>query len=330
MRLPPSAKQMATVPTASPQTRMASGAYTPTLAASTAGSAKMPAPIVWLMMLAASAAGPTARTNPASRWLWRKWAPRPPVLLIRSDRRGSFSITGRDGRVALACQALPLRRCRSGAGCCRPRAQRTGAAADAESAAAHHLQELRAKAELGHEAVDFGLARRQLDDEALDGRVEHAAAAAHHLSAHGVGVCGVDAQLQQHEFPLQMLAAGHVQHVHHVHELVQLVGDLLNDEVRALRDQRQARDGGIVGGGNRERFDVVAARGEQTRDAREGARLVLQQNRNDVTHEKPRKMICARRRSRHENKGSEAARLGNPFASFARAPAADELNKARP
>jgi len=66
---------MATAPMASPQARIASGAYTPTLAASTAGTAKMPAPIVWLMMLAASAAGPTARTNPASRSLWRKYPP---------------------------------------------------------------------------------------------------------------------------------------------------------------------------------------------------------------------------------------------------------------
>src|SRR6201996_2904628 len=70
-RLPPSAKQIATAPTANPQVRKASGAYGPTHAARAPGTAKMPAPTIMLTMLAAKAQGPTARTNPISRWFSR-------------------------------------------------------------------------------------------------------------------------------------------------------------------------------------------------------------------------------------------------------------------
>src|SRR5580658_7984545 len=71
MRLPPSAKQIATDPTASAHKRMTSGAYEPLLAASAAGTTKIEAPTTIPMMLAARPQGPTARTSPASRWLVR-------------------------------------------------------------------------------------------------------------------------------------------------------------------------------------------------------------------------------------------------------------------
>ena len=67
MRLPPSAKQMATEPMAIAQATKARGAYGPMLAASAAGTAKMPAPTTMLMMLAVSPQVPTARTSPLSR-----------------------------------------------------------------------------------------------------------------------------------------------------------------------------------------------------------------------------------------------------------------------
>src|SRR5689334_12240076 len=62
---------MATAPTANPQGRNARGAYGPTHAARAAGTAKMPAPTIMLTMPAAKAQGPTARTNPISRWFCR-------------------------------------------------------------------------------------------------------------------------------------------------------------------------------------------------------------------------------------------------------------------
>jgi len=68
------------------------------------------------------------------------------------------------------------------------------------------------------------------------------------------------------------------------YQLVELAGDLLDDLIGPRGDQRQARYRGVVGRRHRQRFDVVAARGEQPGDAREGAGFVLQQDRDDVAH----------------------------------------------
>jgi len=165
---------------------------------------------------------------------------------------------------------------------------------------AHDFQELRALREIRHEGVDLGLARGQLDDESLDRRIEDPPAAANHLSAHGIGLSRGHAQLEQHQFALEVLAAGHVQHLHDVHELVQLVDDLLDDQVRALGHQSQSRDCRVIGGGDRERLDVVAAGGEQPCDACQRAGFVLQEDGDDMTHEKAGKMRVRTRRSAAE------------------------------
>src|SRR5437764_112662 len=178
----------------------------------------------------------------------------------------------------------------------RPCAQRPGTAADAERAAAHHLEELRAPAELGDEAVDFGLARSELDDEAVGRRIEHAPAAAYHVPTHGIGVRGIDLEPQQHELALEMLAARHVEHAHDIDELVELIDDLLDDLIGPLRDQRQSGYRRIVGRSDRQRLDVVAAGGEQTGDPGQGAGFVLQKDGDDVAH--------AERVADSQNKGS--------------------------
>jgi len=69
MRLPPSAKQIATEPTAIAQTKWRSGAYGPMFAASAAGTTNYEAPTTIPMVLAARPHGPTARISPASRRL---------------------------------------------------------------------------------------------------------------------------------------------------------------------------------------------------------------------------------------------------------------------
>jgi hypothetical protein len=70
----------------------------------------------------------------------------------------------------------------------------------------------------------------------------------------------LDLQLDEHQFAGEMIAAGHVLDRHHVDQLQQLCVDLRNDCVRAGGDQRDAGYGGIVGGSDRQRLDVVAAR----------------------------------------------------------------------
>ena len=54
-----------------------------------------------------------------------------------------------------------------------------------------------------------------------------------------------------------------------------------DDGVRADGDQRHARYGGVVGGCDRQRLDVVAAAGYEAGDARERARFVLQEYRDE-------------------------------------------------
>ena len=61
-----------------------------------------------------------------------------------------------------------------------------GHCADTQGTAAHHFHQFRAAAQIGDEAVDFGLTCRQFDDEAVRGRVQYPPTPAHHLAAHGI------------------------------------------------------------------------------------------------------------------------------------------------
>src|ERR1700728_3265786 len=138
--------------------------------------------------------------------------------------------------------------------------------------------------QFAHEAVDFGFAAQQLDDEALARRVEHPPAGARHVAAHGVATRRLDAQFQQYQFALDVFAARHVLDAHHVDQLLQLVGDLQHHGFRTAGHQRQARHRRVIGRGDRQRFDVVAAAGKHASNARQRAGLVLQQDANDVSH----------------------------------------------
>ena len=53
-------------------------------------------------------------------------------------------------------------------------------------------------------------------------------------------------------------------------------------------DDRHARHRRVLGRRDGQRLDVVAARGEEARDARQRARLVLHEDREDVAHGRPR------------------------------------------
>jgi len=69
---------------------------------------------------------------------------------------------------------------------------------------------------------------------------------------------------------------GDVDHLHHGHEAEELLLDLLEHMVGAGGDDGDARLVSVaVDLGDRERLDVVAARGEQADDAGEDARLVV-------------------------------------------------------
>src|SRR6185437_9746486 len=85
MRVPPSAKQIATHPTLTAQIRNANGAKGPRDAASSAGTVNIAEPTVMLMMAAASAHTPSARTRPVSRLFTITCYSPPAVPSIRQE-----------------------------------------------------------------------------------------------------------------------------------------------------------------------------------------------------------------------------------------------------
>ncbi len=80
----------------------------------------------------------------------------------------------------------------------------------------------------------------------------------------------------------------------HRHQSVELVLDLLDHHRRAGGDDGNKRQVlGVLGFRHRQRVDIVAAAGEQADDAREHARLVVDQHRQSV-----RDVTLRRRRGR--------------------------------
>ena len=123
-----------------------------------------------------------------------------------------------------------------------------------------------------------------LEDEALDRGVDHA-------RAEGVGeaqrldpVVALAAHLDHRELALDRRAGlGQVDHALHRHQPLELMADLLDHHRRAGGDDGDAREVLLVLGlRDREAVDIVAARGEQPDDAREHARLVVDQHRERV------------------------------------------------
>src|SRR5262249_24944213 len=127
-----------------------------------------------------------------------------------------------------------------------------------------------------------GLARGQLDDEAIGRGIEHASARAYDITSHDVRLLVTNLQFEQHELALEMLPAGHVFDADDVDELVQLVGDLLDHRVGPFGDECDARYRWVVRGRYRKGFDVVAAGGEEAGYAGQGAGFVLQEDGDDV------------------------------------------------
>src|ERR1035438_7887219 len=69
-----------------------------------------------------------------------------------------------------------------------------------------------------------------------------------------------------------------------VDELLELVGDLQDDRLRAAGHEREARNRRIVGGGHRQRLDVVAAAGKHAGPPRARGGLILREDIAHVSH----------------------------------------------
>src|SRR5215471_21870553 len=130
------------------------------------------------------------------------------------------------------------------------------------------------------ELLDLGAASCNLEYEMLRGGVDHAGAKD---AGEPQGLDSLLAgahNLDKRELPLQRLT-GHrqIEHAVHVDQPFELVFDLSQDHWRAGGDDREAREMLLVLClGHRQAVDVVAATREQPGDARQYARLVVDQN----------------------------------------------------
>ncbi len=68
---------------------------------------------------------------------------------------------------------------------------------------------------------------------------------------------------------------------HDLLQLVELLDDLLEDDLVALHDDRHARNARIIGRGNGQRVDVVAAAAEKAGNARQNTGVILYGDRKD-------------------------------------------------
>src|SRR6185312_15600189 len=157
------------------------------------------------------------------------------------------------------------------------------AAPDAGYAGAHGFQD-RAAVERVEEGVELLGGAGELDRVGLVGDVEDAAAEDVRGALDLLAVLARGAHLHEHQLALDVLALGQVDHLDHVHQLVQLLGDLLDDLVGAGGDDGHAREGRVLGRRDRQRLDVVPARGEETCHARKSAGLVLHEDGEDMAH----------------------------------------------
>ena len=90
--------------------------------------------------------------------------------------------------------------------------------------------------------------------------------------------------LEEDELALDGLLVGEVGDLVDRDELVELLGDLLEAHLVGLDDDGHAGEALVLRGGDGERLDVEAAAADEARDAGEHARLVLNENGEQVVH----------------------------------------------
>src|SRR5690606_38552250 len=157
------------------------------------------------------------------------------------------------------------------------------AAADAGAAGTDGLQN-RGAVDRIDEGIQLGLVAGQLDRVGLVGDVDDAAAEDIRSTLHFFTFLADGTDLDQHQFALDERAFGQIDDLDDFDQAVQVLGDLLDHVIRAAGDDGHARQRGILGRRHGQRFDIVRTGREQTDHARQGARFVFQQYRNDMAH----------------------------------------------
>src|SRR4029450_12735231 len=157
------------------------------------------------------------------------------------------------------------------------------AAADGHDAGARDLDQAERNHER-HEALDLLARAGDLEHEAFGRSIDHAGAERVGESQRLHAVLPLAAHLDHGEFALDVRSGyGHVDDAVHRHEPVELILDLLDHHRRAARHDSDAREVLLVlGFGDRERIDVVAAAGEEADHPRQHARLVVDPHRQGM------------------------------------------------
>ena len=88
-------------------------------------------------------------------------------------------------------------------------------------------------------------------------------------------VFGIGMDFDEQHFPVNKFGIAEVYQLDDFYQFVELFVDLLYQFFVAIGDKCQAGDGFVLGGGDIQVFDIETARGKETDDARECARLSL-------------------------------------------------------
>ena len=161
--------------------------------------------------------------------------------------------------------------------------QRDRAARHRHDAGAHHLDD----AERAHDldkAVDFVFRAGDFDDERFVRHVHDVSAIDIHQLHRLRATDGIHAHLDQRQVAAHDGRILQVGDLDHVDELVQIRRDALRIGLVAVNHDRHARNAGLLGVADRERFDVERAPPEQGGDSIEHAGLVFDQGYQRMFH----------------------------------------------
>ena len=90
--------------------------------------------------------------------------------------------------------------------------------------------------------------------------------------------------LDEHQVAFDVVLRADVDHFDDGHDLFELLAHLLENVVVSHHHEGHPRQAGIFGLADRQAVDVIAARGEHSRNMGQHARNVLDDSRQQVTH----------------------------------------------
>jgi hypothetical protein len=129
-----------------------------------------------------------------------------------------------------------------------------------------------------NEIINFGNRARQLHRATVGILVQHLGIETPGYLGCFINITGVELNFDNREFTFEVLTERHVMDIDDVDEFRQLGIELGDSCIRARHHKRHARNPRIVGRGYIESFDVISARREHARQARQSTDLILEED----------------------------------------------------